>query len=540
MSSRSEEELSCPICQEIYKRPVLLSCSHSVCELCLKSWWREKPTKECPVCKRRSSRSDPPQNLALRNQCEAYVQQGENKAPEKQEELSCPICQEIYKRPVLLSCSHSVCELCLKSWWREKPTKECPVCKRRSSRSDPPQNLALRNLCEAYVQQGENKAPEEHVCPLHSEKLRLFCLTDQQPACLVCRDSKVHEDHRFRPIVETAQELRQELDQSLLPLKEHLEKTKDVQNNLLAITERIKDQAQDAQKQICDEFKKMHQFLEEEEEARLKALREEEEQKIQKMKDKMEAVSREIEALSETIRATEEQLRAADVSFLLQYKAAVERVQRCPLLDEPQLGPGTLIDQAKHLGNLAFHIWSSMKTMVHYSPVVLDLNTVGNEIMLDDVTSWTLKKKNKNSELGVCSDGYSSGSHSWIVEVGDSDSWVTGVTTKNANDDGDGSDHGDSGEDVDDGWAISLSKGKYKTHNNDEDSVNLKLTPRPRRIRVLLDCDKHEVSFYDLDTDALLHSFTQISSEKLFSQSVIRTDSVLNQMKVVLEQIGQK
>uniref|UniRef100_A0A4W6FVC4 RING-type domain-containing protein n=1 Tax=Lates calcarifer TaxID=8187 RepID=A0A4W6FVC4_LATCA len=44
MSSRSEEDLSCPVCHDIFKDPVLLSCSHSFCRDCLQSWWREKQT----------------------------------------------------------------------------------------------------------------------------------------------------------------------------------------------------------------------------------------------------------------------------------------------------------------------------------------------------------------------------------------------------------------------------------------------------------------------------------------------------------------
>uniref|UniRef100_A0A3B4X3A0 RING-type domain-containing protein n=1 Tax=Seriola lalandi dorsalis TaxID=1841481 RepID=A0A3B4X3A0_SERLL len=63
MASRSEEDFYCPVCHEVFRDPVVLSCSHSFCKDCLKSWWREKPTRECPVCKRRSSREQPPLNL---------------------------------------------------------------------------------------------------------------------------------------------------------------------------------------------------------------------------------------------------------------------------------------------------------------------------------------------------------------------------------------------------------------------------------------------------------------------------------------------
>ena len=92
----------------------------------------------------------------------------------------------------------------------------------------------------------------------------------------------------------------------------------------------IKVQARFTETQIKEQFKKLHQSLEEEEEARMAALREEEEQKSRMMKKKIESLSRDITALSDTIRTAEDELRAEDVSFLLNYKAAVERVQQRP------------------------------------------------------------------------------------------------------------------------------------------------------------------------------------------------------------------
>uniref|UniRef100_A0A667YGZ0 RING-type domain-containing protein n=1 Tax=Myripristis murdjan TaxID=586833 RepID=A0A667YGZ0_9TELE len=56
MASKSEQNLSCPVCHEIFKDPVLLSCSHSFCRACLQSWWTEKAIKDCPFCKRISSK----------------------------------------------------------------------------------------------------------------------------------------------------------------------------------------------------------------------------------------------------------------------------------------------------------------------------------------------------------------------------------------------------------------------------------------------------------------------------------------------------
>uniref|UniRef100_A0A673IW32 Uncharacterized protein n=1 Tax=Sinocyclocheilus rhinocerous TaxID=307959 RepID=A0A673IW32_9TELE len=195
-----------------------------------------------------------------------------------EEELYCPVCYETFKAPVILSCSHSVCKECLQQFWKIKKTEECPVCRRRSSRDDPPCNLVLKNLCESIPKERDQTkrrlSGTEEVCSLHGEKLKLFCLEDKEPACVVCFTSQKHINHTVRPI------------------REH------------------------TKLQIKQQFEKLHQFLRDEEEATITALREEEEQKKQMMKEELEEMNRHISALSHTIKDTEEMMKASDVCFL--------------------------------------------------------------------------------------------------------------------------------------------------------------------------------------------------------------------------------
>uniref|UniRef100_A0A8C9XYJ1 Uncharacterized protein n=1 Tax=Sander lucioperca TaxID=283035 RepID=A0A8C9XYJ1_SANLU len=434
-----------------------------------------------------------------------------------EKDLCCPICHEVFRDPVVLSCSHSFCKECLQSWWTEKPTRECPVCKKRSSKGEPPVSLVLKNLCEVFLLKRDQRVSEA-LCSLHSEKLKLFCLDHQQPVCVVCRDSEKHSSHRFRPIDEAARQHKKKLQETLEPLKEKLKVFEQVKMKFAQTAKHMKVQARRTETQIKDQFKKLHQFLEEEEEARMAALREEEEQKSQRMKEKMEALSREIAALSDTVRATEEDLRAEDVSFLINYKAAVERVQQRPLLDDPQLLPGALIDEAKHLGILSFNIWNKMKDMVSYTPELPDNPERFNKY---------------GTALG--SEGFNSETHSWDVEVGDSTAWFLGVLAESVQRKG----RIRSGL-----WTIGFYKGKYSAWSPPDPSTVLIVQKKLQRIRVTLDWNRGKLSFSNLNTNTHIHTFTHTFTERMFPYFYTEKELTILPLKVcviklntVLEQL---
>ncbi|KAM9361342.1 uncharacterized protein ABDE67_022397 [Symphorus nematophorus] len=447
------------------------------------------------------------------------VYSGKKMASPFEDDLSCPVCQDIFKDPVVLSCSHSFCKDCVQRWWRDKPIKKCPVCKEGPLPSNPPRNLVLKNLSETFIRKRDQRgsAESDSLCRMHSEKLRLFCLDHLEPACLICRDSKTHHNHRFKPIDEVAQGHKEELQEFLKPLKEKLKLCKQVKGNCDQTAEHIKVQARHSDRQIKEQFKKLHQFLYEEEEARITALRVEEEQKSQMVEDQIETLSKEIAALSDTIRATEEELKAEDVSFLKNYKAAVKRVQQRPLLDDPQLPSGALIDVAKHLGNLSYNIWSKMQEMVSYTPVILDPNSAHPELLLsEDLTSvrhGETQELPENPERIVFypsvlgSEGFDSGTHSWEVEVGSNPIWAVGVLEESAL-----SNVGN----VSGLFRMVFCDGEYTADCDPDHPTALPVKKKLQRIRVKLDWNRRELSFSDPDTDTHIHTFTHTFTERLF------------------------
>ncbi|KAL7859112.1 hypothetical protein SRHO_G00142590 [Serrasalmus rhombeus] len=201
--------------------------------------------------------------------------------PLAEEELSCPVCCDIFRDPVLLTCSHSVCKTCLEKFWETKGSRECPVCRRRSSKDHPPCNLVLKNLCESFLEsRSQRSSPgSEGLCILHNEKLKLFCLDEQQPVCVVCQTSKEHRNHKFCPVDEVVTEFKDKLKSALEPLQKNVRVLEEAKRDYDQTAAHIKTQVQHTERQIKEEFEKLHQFLRDEEAARIAALKEEEEQK---------------------------------------------------------------------------------------------------------------------------------------------------------------------------------------------------------------------------------------------------------------------
>ncbi|XP_056263189.1 nuclear factor 7, ovary [Pseudoliparis swirei] len=435
-----------------------------------------------------------------------------------EEDLTCPICYDIFTDPVLLSCSHSFCRNCLKRCW-ETGLRECSVCRKRASKASPPTNLALKNVCEALLEARKISAvvEEKMNCSAHGEKLKLFCLVDKQPICVVCQSSKLHKSHDCSPIDEAVLDCKEELALSLKNLHDKEVSLKRIHMNSAYMFKYIKSQALETQSLIKGHFEQLHQDLYQEESARIAAVKKEEDEKIAGLKDKMKELSAEVLSLTETISVIQEQLEEDDLILLKNFKATQDREKTIAL--GPDNMSGVLIDVTKHLCNLKYKVWEKMLDYIDYTPVTLDPNTAHPCLILcDDLTSLHYSKEHSccpdNTErfhisaevVGMAALG--SGSHHWVVETGSNQDWLLGVASSSVPRNSEISARPENGF-----WTLCFRDGEFRAMTSPPTAV----TPAsvPKQVKVQLDYNKGTVSFFDPADDTLIYAFTHTFTETL-------------------------
>ncbi|TRY56916.1 hypothetical protein DNTS_017075 [Danionella cerebrum] len=438
-----------------------------------------------------------------------------------EEDFYCPICCDIFREPILLPCSHSICNICVKTFWNRKGIQECPICRDVSSNPHPPINIVLRNMCDLMRDDTPVEPLEEILdsCRIHKEPLSFFCAQDQVLLCGKCGNTKAHKNHQVHSAADASQKLRQDLQLKLKGFLDKLREFECCKQSWDETAEFIQRQSHLTETQIRDTFKKLHQFLENEEAARLKVLRLEEEQKSEIIQKKIEEIRSGMFSLSHIIESIEEQLQTNDFTFLKNYKATLDGTKCTP---RDQTGPlGMLINVAKHVGNVTFEVSKKLLSNIQYTPVTLDPNSGHPYLVVsDDLTTITYNDEHfqqlpanperfdgYTSILG--SEGYNSGTHIWDVEVGDNSAWAVGVITETAYK------RRQSPPKIG-MWYVGFSNGKYGKGVSPEMITLLRVSHKIQRIRVQLDWDKGKVTFTDSGHNTGLHVFKHTFTERVF------------------------
>ncbi|KAK9975531.1 hypothetical protein ABG768_020785 [Culter alburnus] len=433
-----------------------------------------------------------------------------------EEDLTCLICCDVFTDPVTLKCSHSLCSECLQHFWTTQEVPQCPVCRKECSHDEPTKSLAFKALCESF-KLGKLTAVSGDVCPLHKEALKLFCYDDKQPICVVCYTSKKHENHKCSPVEEAVEDLKENVKEQMDKMQVILDDHKKAHKSCVEKAELIKEHISVEENKIKKEFEKLHQFLRDEEEKRIRALRKEMKHRDEKLKTRMEGLSSQISDLSERMAALWQHLEAENVTFLQNYSDALK------ILEHPSVPNKTPeMEEYQHypIQTMIFTTWAKMQNTVEQPPVTLDPDTACNKLTVSqDCTSVKYVEKKmdvsdipKRLFLGVlASQGFSSGLHCWDVEVGDNDSWTLGVM----------------GETVNRKklikmdpksrfWCFRYVNGKYKKGTKPVEDENDDSNERPNIIRMQLDFYEGELRFIEPFRNRILCTFTGGFPERVF------------------------
>lgn len=161
-----------------------------------------------------------------------------------------------------------------------------------------------------------------------------------------------------------------------------------------------------------------------------------------------------------------------------------------------------------------------MSFSVCADPVVLDPNTASPWLSLNaNLTEVKESSERQNAadnpeRFDPCvfvlgAQGFTSGKHRWDVIVGDNPKWIVGVCKESVARKKKFTVSTSRGV-----WSIGLSKGVYTALTQERKELVVK--QRPERIRVKLNMDKGEVSFWDGGTAAHLVTLTHKFDEKIF------------------------
>ncbi|XP_034546560.1 zinc-binding protein A33-like [Notolabrus celidotus] len=478
---------------------------------------------------------------------------------ELQSELTCPVCLELFRDPVILECGHHFCQVCIIQCWEAKADElsSCPKCRKSCARKLRPNSL-LCNVVDSvrragvmdpalgitgWDHVGALEEPEERepgssmsslasssghwprlcldMCEEHEEKLKLYCEDDQLPICLVCGMSRDHKTHNVIPINEAFENYKDKLSVALERVQLQTEEATLFQTRTNEKILLIKERAGDMEEKVTAEFSLLREFLQEEEERIKEKLKKQKEEKLNQLEEALTKTTEQLSQLESTadklgIKLREEE-NPEQLKGIKDFIGGVES-----LFDRPP-EVSVSLQTGEFLGPLQYKTWRKMSKIFQpaITPVTLDPNTaypclwvsscctmvqVGN--IQPNLPNNPERFTRYNIVLG--SEAFSSGRHYWEVEVGSKTAWGLGVAKASVN----------RKEEIslcpDDGfWTMVLRDNcdgtcEYEACTDAEDTLIYPTKP-PRRVGVFLDYSRGEVGFYDAGD--MSHLFTFYDAE---------------------------
>ena len=248
-----EEQLTCPVCLDLYTNPKTLPCLHSFCEACIERFPQDKEGEtyylSCPTCRHCTELPGGgagafPVAFTLNNFIDVHSLLKKVSDPQQ---VTCDNCTTANATGYCKECKQVLCTECIgmhKKWARFASHQITNLDEVTASVSSSSQLLPAKQepTLTCFV-------------PSHDEPLKYYCDTCDES---ICRDCAIltHKDHKYNLMAESYTKYRQELERSLNPVKGKIEALKKI---LSAIAER-EDEIRERGEGVLEEI---HEMVEE-------------------------------------------------------------------------------------------------------------------------------------------------------------------------------------------------------------------------------------------------------------------------------------
>ncbi|XP_044306479.1 E3 ubiquitin-protein ligase TRIM69 isoform X1 [Varanus komodoensis] len=438
-------------------------------------------------------------------------------------DLSCSLCLELFREPVILCCGHNFCKHCLEATWAKKGVF-CPECHGNVPDRQYIPNTALEKMADRV--KAFHVGCQQQKCIEHSEPLTLYWKPQEKLACFTCRESQMPKDQctQFLLIPDAVQIYTEKLLMMRIQLRSILVKLEVLKNAQEEKIANHKENKLQLQYHISLEFLKMHQFLHGKEKLYINQLKDEGEVLLQEMEANLNKLQDQTQSAKDTLACIQVRLyQQNSSSFLKGIKAFMERMEE--KTENSSLGElvtGTL-SPGDFKGPIHYAVWKEMKSILSpdISCLTLDPNTAHPNLVLSEGMTCVRHNDRKQvlpdtperfdcsvSVLG--SVGFTSGKHYWEVDVQKKTKWTLGVVRESINRKGNYPLSPKEGH-----WLIKL-RNKNELKAVDVHAKCLCLPQTPDRIGIYLDYEGGQVSFYDASTMSHMYTFTETFTEKIY------------------------
>ncbi|XP_067238865.1 tripartite motif-containing protein 16-like isoform X2 [Chanodichthys erythropterus] len=207
----SQDEFPCPVCLDLLKDPVTITCGHSYCKSCITSFWDledEKRIYSCPQCRQTFS----PRPALGKNTILAEM------------------VEKLKKTKLPADC------------YAEAGDVQCDVCTGRKYKAVKSCLVCLESFCQTHFDRHEDYHShkphkvidatgrlKDMICHKHDKLLEVFCCTDQSCICMLCMMDE-HKNHDTLSVAAQRTEKQKQLKKTQIKIRQRIQqRQKDLQ-----------------------------------------------------------------------------------------------------------------------------------------------------------------------------------------------------------------------------------------------------------------------------------------------------------------------